>query len=472
MVDNPALEYVYGKLPVPFQDFLCSYYGRREAKIRFSDAFQRHYDDLLIMENWSASKAAQYQDQQVQRLIQHAYDSVPYYQDLMKGLKLAPADIRSREDLSKLPILSKEDVRANTERLVSNKASRRKLIRRHTSGTTGKSLHFFSTPESIAFQWAVWWRHRKRFGIERGVWHVNFTGKLVVPAAQNAPPYWRWNRPMKQLLINMQHITPKKVDAIVAFFNERGFELFTGYPSIIHAFVMAAEEAGSKLESPPRVICTGAENILDFQRRDIVKYTHAILTDQYGLSEGCGNASQCPEFVYHEDFEFGIIECVDPVRVDKNHVRGRIVCTGFSNWAFPFVRYDTGDVGIWTQNGFLCPCGRQSAVLSAIEGRADDYVVTPEGNRIMRFDYIFKEAINVKECQVVQEKLGEIILRIVVRPGYASRDEEAIKKEIRRWISPRLNVSLDYVDEIERDRSGKFKAVKSLLRAGPSASEN
>lgn len=472
MVDNLALEYVYGKLPVSFQDLLCSYYGRKEARIRFSEVFQRHFDDLLTMENWSASEAAAYQDEQLHRLIQHAYDSVPYYRDLMKELKLTPADIRSREDLPKLPILSKEDVRANVDRLVSDRENKRGLIRRHTSGTTGKSLHFFSTPESIAFQWAVWWRHRKRFGIERGVWHVNFTGKLVVPASQEAPPYWRWNRPMKQVLINMQHITPKKVDAIVSFFNERGFELFTGYPSIIHAFVLAAEEAGRELESPPRVISTGAENILDFQRRDIVNYTHAILTDQYGLSEGCGNASQCPEFVYHEDFEFGIIECVDPVSVDENHVRGRVVCTGFSNWAFPFVRYDTGDVGIWTQNGFLCQCGRRSTVLSAIEGRTDDYVVTPEGNRIMRFDYIFKETANVKECQVVQEKLGEIILRIVIRPGYASRDEEAIRKEIRRWISPRLNMSFEYIDEIERDMSGKFKAVKSLLRAGSSASAN
>jgi phenylacetate-CoA ligase len=99
-------------------------------------------------------------------------------------------------------------------------------------------------------------------------------------------------------------------------------------------------------------------------------------------------------------------------------------------------------------------------------------VVTPEGNRIMRFDYIFKETANVKECQVVQEKLGEIILRIVIRPGYASRDEEAVRKEIRRWISPRLNISFEYIDEIQRDGSGKFKAVKSLLRAGPSASAN
>src|ERR1039457_2142871 len=115
MLDNLALEYVYGKLPISFQDLLCSYHGRKEARIRFSEVFHRHLEDLLSMENWSVSAAAAYQDEQLHRLIQHAYDSVPYYQDLMKRLRLTPADIRSREDLHKLPILSKEDVRTNVK---------------------------------------------------------------------------------------------------------------------------------------------------------------------------------------------------------------------------------------------------------------------------------------------------------------------------------------------------------------------
>lgn len=472
MVSSATLEYVYGKLPVPFQDALCSYYGRKEARIRFSEVFERRLEELLDSERWSAAEAANYQDEQLRRLIRHAYDSVPYYRDRMKGLKLTPADIQSRQDLAKLPILSKEEVRANMPRLVSENQDPQRLIHRHTSGTSGKSLHFLSTPDSIAFQWAVWWRHRMRFGIQRGTWHANFTGKLVVPAGQVHPPYWRWNRPMHQVLVNMQHLTPQKIGDIVSFFDERGFELFTGYPSIIHAFVLAAEEAGRKLQAPPRVICTGAENILDFQRRDIVRSTGAILTDQYGLSEGCGNASHCPEFAYHEDFEFGILECADPVRVDQNHTRGRIVCTGFSNRAFPFIRYDTGDIGIWRQPDYSCACGRSSAVLSGIDGRKDDYVITPEGNRIMRFDYIFKDTANVKECQVVQESLGEITLRIVRRPPYGVRDEETIRREISHWISPRLRVKFDYVPEIERSASGKFKAVKSLLPAQQSGARN
>jgi phenylacetate-CoA ligase len=245
--------------------------------------------------------------------------------------------------------------------------------------------------------------------------------------------------------------------------NESRFELFTGYPSVVHAFVLAARECGLNLAARPKLVSTGAENMLDYQRRDIAEYTGAVLTDTYGLSEGCGNASHCPELAYHEDFEFGIIECVDPVPLRDGRTKGRIVCTGFANPSFPFIRYDTGDIGIWADPSTACKCGRQSRVLLSIEGRSDDYVVTPEGNRIMRFDYVFKDATTVRESQVVQVKPGEVVVRIVRRPSYSTRDEDFICREIHNWISPHLGVRFEYVDEIERESNGKFKAVKSLM---------
>ena len=81
----------------------------------------------------------------------------------------------------------------------------------------------------------------------------------------------------------------------------------------------------------------------------------------------------------------------------------------------------------------------------------------------MRFDYVFKHAPNVRECQVVQDCLGEIRLRVVRRDGYGNTDEHMLREEIRKWISPTLSVQFEYVGEIEREANGKFRAVKSLL---------
>ena len=460
MSESALVEQVYPRLPVFLQNAACWYYGRKEARVRLGPEFERRLRELVASEKWSEGEIEAYQNEKLRQLIRHAYENVPYYRHRWKSLNLSPADIQCREDLAKLPVLTKEDVRQNFERLVSEKASRQDLVFRHTSGTTGKALHFYVTRAAIAFQWAVWWRHRLRFGIEPGAWHANFTGKRVVPLGQHTPPYWRWNRPLHQALLTMHHLTPEKIGSVMDFLESQHFEFFSGYPSIIHMLAVHATEAGLTLHSRPRAVLTGAENMLDFQRRDIQRFTGATLTDQYGCSEGCGNASHCAEFVYHEDFEFGIIEGVEQ---EAGASAKSILCTGFASDVFPFIRYEVGDLGVWQREGVLCACGRRSRVLLRIEGRTDDYVITPEGTRIMRFDYVFKDALRVKEVQIVQERLGEVIVRLVCRPNYSSKDEEQIRREIQRWISPRLTVRFEHVAEIEREANGKFRAVLSRL---------
>ena len=462
MSESVFVEQIYPKLPVFLQNAACWYYGRKEARTRFGSTFERRLRELVDSDRWSTAEIEAYQNERIRHLVRHAYENVPYYRERWKSLKLSPEDIRCRQDLLKLPVLTKEDVRQNFERLIAQNFSKRDLVFRHTSGTTGKALHFYATKPAIAFQWAVWWRHRLRFGVQPGTWHANFTGKRVVPLDQNTPPYWRWNRPLHQALLTMHHLTPEKIGSIIQFLNSHRFEFYSGYPSIVHMLALHATEAGLVLNSPPRVVFSGAEKMLDFQRRDIQKFTGAILTDQYGCSEGCGNASQCPEFVYHEDFEFGVIEGIE---IEPRTSARSILCTGFANDAFPLIRYEVGDSGVWQEEGNLCRCGRSSMVLLRIEGREDDYVITPEGTRIMRFDYVFKDALNVKEVQIVQEQLGEITVRLVRRPGYSTSDEADIGREIQRWISPRLAVRFEYVPEIERERNGKFRAVLSRLKS-------
>jgi phenylacetate-CoA ligase len=464
MSDSPLFERIYPRLPVVLQNATCWFYGRRESRDRFGALFDRHLRELMESEKWSAAEIEAYQNEKVRGLVRYAYENVPFYRDRWQSLGITPDDIRSRDDLVKLPVLTKEDVRENLDRLLSRSAIRRDVVFKHTSGTSGKALHFYVSRGSIPFQWAVWWRHRLRFGVQPGSWHANFTGKRVVPLNQHRPPYWRWNRPMHQALLNMHHLTPGKIGSIVEFLNSNRFEFYSGYPSIIHMLAAMARAAGVALTSKPRAVFTGAENMLDFQRRDIAEFTGAILTDQYGASEGCGNASQCPQFVYHEDFEFGILEGME--RAPGDPVRS-ILATGFASEVFPFIRYEIGDTAAWQADGAPCACGRSSRMLSRIEGRMDDYVVTPEGARIMRFDYIFKDALNVKEAQVVQRRLGEITVRLVRRPGYSQQDESDLRVEFGRWVSPALALHFEYVPEIERERNGKFRAVLSRLGEEP-----
>ncbi len=461
MSESVLVEHVYPRLPVFLQNAACWYYGKKEARMRFGPVFERRLKELVESEKWSASEIEAYQNEKLRSLIRHAFNNVPYYRERWKALKITPDDIKSRGDLYKLPILTKEEIREHADQFISEKTPQRELLVRHTSWTTGKGLHFYMSKETNAFQWAVWWRHRMRFGIMPGTWHASFLGQRVVPIAQSKPPFWRWNSPMRQVLINMQSLSPAKIGSIIEFLNSQSFEFYAGYPSFLHMLALNATDAGLRLTSPPRVIFTGAENMLDFQRRDIQAFTGAVLSDHYGCTEACVNASRCPKFVYHEDFEFCIMEGVELAPGDPAK---SIVATGFACDAFPFIRYEVGDTAVW-QKDAACPCGRHSATLKSIEGRYDDYILTPEGARIARLDYLFKDALNVKEAQIVQEQLGEIKIVLVRRDAYATRDELEIRRDIKTWLSPSLAVRFEYVHEVPREANGKFRAVLSRLKS-------
>lgn len=457
------MQKLYKHLPVPLQNVACSLYGFKEKRRRYGKWFDHYQEVLNQTDTFDRNKIEEYQTKNLRELIEEAYENVPYYRQVLLERKLKPIDIQSKEDLINLPILTKEIINANPELFINERFSKNDLIQNKTSGTTGKSLQFYTTKEALSFQWAVWWRHRSRFGFNFGDKHLNFTGRPVISTEQSQPPYWRWNKAFNQALVSMQIITNDTVGDICSFINENKFKFWVGYPSIIHNFCSLILEKEVELESKPKVIFLGAENIYEYQKADIEKVTGAILTDQYGFSEGAGNASQCKYFNHHVDFEFGIMECVEPEILENGDVRGKIICTGFSNQAFPFIRYEVGDMGVWAKNEFECGCDRKSPVLKRIEGRVEDYVITPEGKRIMRFDYLFKDTDQIKEAQVVQKKLGCIEINIVRRVGYSSEIEYHLMDQVKEWISPSLEVSFNYFTDIPRESNGKFRAVKSEL---------
>jgi len=455
-------ELVYPRLPIFMQNTACTLQGSGQRKLRYGGVFRERLNWLEDSQWWPAAKIEEYQNEQLHKLIEHAYSNVPYYRRVFDKQRLKPGDIKSVEDLHKIPLLTKEDVRNHADEMVARTFSRKDLVFCHTSGTTGKSLQFYMEPRAIQFRWAVWWRHRSRFGVQFDDPYATFTGQPAVPLDQKKPPYWRENQSMHQTIFTMHHVVASKVKAIVERLNDGGFAYYSGYPSILAVLAGLIEEKELEITAPARIAFTGGENLYLHSRQLMSRVFKCPVTDEYGFSEGCGNASRCEEDVFHEDFEYGILECNSP-DVEANTQQGRVIATGFASYGMPFIRYEVGDIGTW--KSMKCGCGRISKVLTKVDGRIEDYVVTPEGRKIMRFDYIFKDTQNVRRAQVVQKELGSICLRIVRRPSYSTSDEELLRQEVRNKVSSKLFVHFEYVDEIEPESTAKIRAVKSFLKS-------
>ncbi|MCK5596664.1 MAG: hypothetical protein KAJ04_04375, partial [Candidatus Eisenbacteria sp.] len=136
-------ERLYLKSPVFVQNALVSYRGRKLLHERFGPEYERWERFLDESERFDAARLRDYQDERLGVIVSHAYETVPYYRRLMDGLKLTPSDLTRVEDLPKLPVLTKDVIRANLTDMISSAVDRRRIRKIFTSGTTGDAVNFY-----------------------------------------------------------------------------------------------------------------------------------------------------------------------------------------------------------------------------------------------------------------------------------------------------------------------------------------
>jgi phenylacetate-CoA ligase len=249
----------------------------------------------------------------------------------------------------------------------------------------------------------------------------------------------------------------------VSRLNKEQFDYFAGYPSTIYLLANYLEETGEFLRYRPRAVFVGAETLLMHQKELITKHI-APPTDPYGAAEYSGAACKCEHDYYHIDMELGMMEIIPLENVSQNpsEVIGKVVVTGFKNPAMPLIRYDLNDI-VTLLPGFKCPCGRQTPVLKCIDGRLESYVVTSDGRRVGRLDHIFKSLLWINEAQIIQDRVGQMVIKIVPRREYHQEDIDLLFEECRARLGDEMKITLDFVDRIQRTESGKFRAVVSTI---------
>jgi phenylacetate-CoA ligase len=99
-----------------------------------------------------------------------------------------------------------------------------------------------------------------------------------------------------------------------------------------------------------------------------------------------------------------------------------------------------------------------------IDGRKEDYVILPNGVAVGRLDHIFKDLVNIREAQIYQRQQGQIELRIVKGKSYTDKDEQELLKETCKRVGDDMEITVRYVDAIERTIAGKLRFVLSELK--------
>lgn len=453
-----AVTGIYQRLPAVLQNAALSAVGHYIRRSRYNRDYDRLFQETIARDAWPEDRLREFLDRRIAAFVHHAADTVPYYREMFARERIDPRAVSSFDDLAALPLLDRHTVQDRLQDFISDAVPKKLLKPNETSGSTGAGLRFFMTMQTSREQWAVWWRHRLRHGITQGTPAAIFRGLALVPIDRESPPFWRVNSAERQLYISGNHINERSTGPILDELSRRKIPWLHGNPSAISALASFMIDTGRRLDYSLRWITLGSEQVLDHQREKIKTAFGVDPTQHYGLAEATGNISEDPDGKLYVDEDFAAHEFLP---TDEPNVAD-VVGTNLSNTAFPLIRYRVDDSVTFT--GRRDPRGRR--LVEAINGRTDDYVVLPNGSKIGRLDFIFKGQSNVREAQIRQSRIGALTLRIVRGTEFSEKDEAEILSTARARISRDTEITVDYVDAIERTNRGKLRYVVSSLDEG------
>jgi phenylacetate-CoA ligase len=456
---------VYHRLPAPARNVAASIRGLSLARWRYGPETERLVEQALEREDWPEAAWRGFREERLTRLLHRAATRVPFYRAYWEERR-ARGDRRSWERIENWPLLTKEALRRSPRAFLADDADPRRMYRERTSGTTGLPLDVWWPRETVRAWFAIYEARIRRWnGVRREERWAILGGQPVVPPDARQPPYWIVNRPMRQLYLSANHVSPETAPAFVEALRRWQPTHLVGYPSSLAFLARESARRGVPRPASLRVVVTNAEPLLPWQRDAIADGLCPVVRETYGMAEIAAAGSECAAGALHEWPEAGAIEVFrdDEDRPAETGETGRLVCTGLLNRDMPLVRYAVGDRGR-TASGERCACGRRLPVFAAIEGRSNDLLVAPDGRRVFWVNPVFY-GLPVRGAQIVQEERDAVTVRIVPGDGFGAADRSAIEERLRLRLG-RVRVAFEECEAIPRGPNGKFRAVVCRVPTG------
>jgi len=396
-------------------------------------------------------------------LVYQSYSNVPYYHSLFKSINLYPDDIKSLDDLRKIPVLTKEHVKQNQSVIKATNYTGA-LIPAASGGSSGEPVQFFRTKEDFSCAWAAAFRGWKWAGYDLGERYATLWGNPVGVAQQKKVLKKVKNTFMQNISLSAYDMTDQTLDEYVRIIRRYNPKIIRGYAQALFVMSQYMNKNGISDLHPVSVLTT-AETLFGYQRSEIEKEFGCRVFDGYGGGEAPAAAYECQEHCgYHISSENIILEFVKDGEIVSSGEKGKILVTNLNNYAIPFIRYDMEDIGIPSDD--ICSCGRGLPLMKSIEGRVNDMIVTPEGKFIHSyvFSAIFRNMHSIDQFQVIQETENTVTIKIVNNELFGEQDMNYIKTTLTPVLGENIRLRVECVTDIPiLSGSGKRRFVVSKV---------
>lgn len=358
------------------------------------------------------------------------------------------------------PVLRKEQVRDCPADFVRGGLAR---IPAATSGSTGMPLQLVRSATCVAAEqvfldrivpvpgltWA-----RARVAVLRA--------DTVKDPADQSPPFGRVTHRGCRLVLSSPHFSPETLswylDALADFRPDILWMTPTTGSNLLHLLATT----GRRLQIP--LVITSSESPPPGFRANIKLDLGACLVDYYGLSERTCFAASAVEDQYFFEPAYGRVELMpsdeDDTTDGQRHVA--IVATGYWNSAMPLVRYDTGDramVPVSADRHELEAIALGLRPFRGIAERSSNFIYRTNGLRFSALNLLPRDVDNLLRMQAVQQRIGSVLLRVLVRPGFGPNDRAKLEANARAALPPDIDFHIEIADRLETTEQGKTPFV-------------
>jgi phenylacetate-CoA ligase len=386
----------------------------------------------------------------------------------MDALGLTPSDIQTLDDLRKLPLLSKEDVREYLHfDLLSDNHEKRRMLKVTTSGSTGEPFVCYADQHQLEIRWAATQRSMEWTGYRFGdrsarLWHQTLGMSWSQAIRERLDALIE-----RRLFIPAFELSDENLHGMIRKLKRWRPILVDGYAESLNFLAHYVQTHGLEGVHPKGIISSA--QVLPDQSREIIGQAFGCgVFDKYGSREFSGIAYECEAHAgHHVVAESYVVEILKDGAPAKPGEMGEVVITDLNNFCMPLIRYRVGDLAVAVDDAAPCACGRGLPRIGKIEGRVQAIIVGQNGAYLPGtfFAHLFKDYDHVvRQYQVIQDEAGAVTLRVVKALRFDGAAFEEVLALLRRYLGEGTRIDVQFTDRIEMVRTGKQQGSISRLK--------
>jgi len=401
-------------------------------------------DQLLRTQAMSREQVLRKQREDLAQIVAFAVDNTDYY-----GRRFADS-----RDIASLPILTKDEVRANLDAMLARNADRTQAHIGYTGGSTGQPLAFWWDSAKHELMRAGMMRSYMMSGWRPGQKILNFWGaRQDIRSGGLAKRYGEYITGEKTIAAHAY--TQAQLGEWAGFVRAWRPILLQGYASIIAE--LASFVIDHKLRMPTSLlgVFSTAEMLDDRQRQLMEQAFGCKVFNQYGCREIPNIACECRHGNMHVFTDMVYLQSL------PGNGEDHLIVTSLTNRLMPFIRYDIGDSGRLKDGE--CACGSPFPLMEMGMCRQNDLVRTPGDKRIYPsyFNRLLCGLEQIRQYQLVQSSPERLTLNLVTTSPLPAAAIATLHDSIRRDLDANMQFEVNYVERIEPTASGKRRFVVS-----------